>query len=301
MRNTVLYIITVLIWGSTWYAIEFQIGVVAEEVALAYRFAFASLLMFLICWIRKENLRFSARQHYFIVLLALGNFSCNYFFAYHAQHYLNSAMASIAFSMMLIMNIINTRLFFGVEIEKKAILGAGFGILGLSLLFLPEIKFSELGSETLLGLGLALTGALIASFGNMVSIRNSKQRFSIFSANAWGMAYGAIMIALVALAKGASFSLPLENQSFLISLLFLSIFGTVVAFTSYFYLLHRIGSEKASYAIVLFPLVSIFISSIFEDFEWTATVYVGVVLLLLGNIIIVTPARYFRAAIPTSA
>ncbi len=46
MNNTALYGLTVLIWGSTWFAIEFQLGVVAPEVSLVYRYGAASLLLF---------------------------------------------------------------------------------------------------------------------------------------------------------------------------------------------------------------------------------------------------------------
>ena len=63
MNNTTLYTLTVLIWGSTFFAIEFQLGVVAPEVSLVYRFFAASILLFAFSRIRGLNLRFALREH----------------------------------------------------------------------------------------------------------------------------------------------------------------------------------------------------------------------------------------------
>ena len=77
MSNPVLYVITVLIWGSTWYAIKFQLGVVAAEVSLVYRFALAAAVLLLFCLVTRRSLKYSLRQHVFIALLGLFLFSTN--------------------------------------------------------------------------------------------------------------------------------------------------------------------------------------------------------------------------------
>ena len=122
MKNMLLYLVTVLIWGSTWFAIEFQLGEVAIEVSLLYRFAIAAALMWLFCWWRKLNMHFTLRQHGFIFLLASLNFALNFLFIYQAQQYLTSAMTAIAFTTMLLMNIVNTRLFFGMLLRLPRLL-----------------------------------------------------------------------------------------------------------------------------------------------------------------------------------
>lgn len=290
MRNILLYTLTILIWGSTWLAIEFQLGDVAPEISLIYRFALAALLMWGYCWWANIPCSFSTRDHGFILLLALGCFSINYVFMYLAQEHLTSAMTSIAFSTMLLMNIANTRLFFGKKIEPRTYIGAIIGVLGIALLFWDDLSGETYNQSSLLGLIFVLTGTLIASFGNMASVRNSNNELNVFAVNAWGMTYGCLALLLFALARGAEFTFNYA-PSYVISLLYLSVFGTVIAFGSYFVLLKNIGAEKASYAVVLFPLVAVILSSIFENFSWTPPVIAGFCMVLLGNIIVLTPAE----------
>ncbi len=294
MKNKILYLTTVLIWGSTWLAIEYQLGSVAVEVSLAYRFALAAVIMWVYCWWKKVPMKFSTRNHIFIALLALGNFSANYVVLYYAQNYLTSAMTSIAFSTLLLMNIVNTRLFFGQPIALRIYLGAVLGVSGIVALFWNDLQSVDMGSESLWGLGLALIGTVIASLGNMTSVRNSNEGMNIFATNAWGMLYGSVGLAGFALVSGAEFTFSFE-LSYLLSLLYLAVFGSVIAFASYFSLLKNLGPEKASYLIVLFPIVAVILSGIFEGFIWTANTFVGFILVLIGNVIVLTSKEKVRS------
>jgi len=288
MKNTLLYIATVLIWGSTWLAIEFQLGEVDVPASVAYRFMISAVLMWAYCLWARVPMNFSARNHFFILVLAIFNFSINYAVIYSSQKYLSSAMTSIAFSTMLLMNIINTRIFFGTKIAPKTILGALFGILGIVALFWDDLSAANQESNSLLGLGLVLTAALIASLGNMASVRNSKANMNIFAVNAWGMLYGAIILSIIVLVSDAQFGFSMQ-PSYIASLLYLAIFGTVIAFATYYVLLNNLGPERASYVIVLFPVVAVVLSSLFEEFAWTENTFIGFALVLLGNAIILTP------------
>jgi len=288
MLNIFLYTITVLIWGSTWFAIEFQLGEVPVEVSLVYRFAFASALILLLSKIMGLNLKFNFNQHCFMALLGLLNFSMNYVTLYYAQEYLTSAMTSIGFSMLLLVNIINTRIFFGKKIESKTYLGAALGIAGIIVLFWPEVSNYSAGDSTLTGLLFVLCGILIASLGNMVSVRNSNNALPVFQTSGWGMLYGTLFLVIAAVLNDAKFTVSLES-SYLISLAYLSIFGTVIAFYSYFMLLKNIGPEKASYSIVLFPFVAVILSNLYEGFEWNQYTVSGFIFVACGNLIVLTP------------
>ena len=294
MKNTLLYLVTVLIWGSTWFAIEFQLGEVAIEVSLAYRFILSAMLMWLFCWWRRLPMRFSAKDHGFIALLALFNFALNYLLIYQAQQYLSSAMTAIAFTTMLLMNIVNTRLFFGKPVAKRIYFGALMGIAGIVVLFYPDLDGLDFTNASLLGLVLVLGSALSASFGNMASVRNSRAGLPITQVNAWGMLYGAIGLSLLVALSGNSFTFS-TSPAFIISLLYLAVFGSVIAFATYFALLKGMGPEKASYTIVLFPLVAVLLSTLFEDFVWTGYTFSGFALVLLGNALVLTPFDKIKA------
>lgn len=288
MKNSFLYILTVLVWGSTWLAIEYQLGEVSIDVSLIYRIALAGLVMWAYCWWFKVPLSFSKRDHAYIGLLAILNFSINYLLIYWSQEYLTSAMTSIAFSSMLLMNIINTSLFFGHKIKPRVYIGALLGIIGIVLLFYDDLVKQASTDSSLFGLALVLGAALSASLGNMVSIRNSKHGMNILAVNTWGLLYATIVLLAIALLSGSEFAIP-SKPSYLYSLLYLSVFGTVIAFATYYLLLRDIGPEKASYTIVLFPIVSVVLSSLFEGLVLSNNMLIGVGFVLLGNLVLLTP------------
>lgn len=293
MRGVLLYVATVLIWGSTWLAIEFQLGVVEPQVSLVYRFALAAVLMWIYIGIKKLPMSYTAKDHFFFMTLAICNFAFNYLILYWAQAYLSSAMTSIAFSTLLVMNMLNTRLWFGKPIAGRIYLGAALGLAGIVALFWQDIKSLDWSSEAMLGLGLALGGTLVSSFGNMVSLRNSKRQIGVMQGNAWGMLYGAITLTVVVLLCGNEFTFD-YTLPYVASLLYLSVFGTVIAFACYFVLLKEIGPEKASYSTVMFPVVAVALSIMFEGFVWQSNTVVGFMLVLMGNVIVLTPVHKLK-------
>lgn len=299
MKNILLYLVTVLIWGSTWFAIEFQLGEVAIEVSLAYRFILSAILMWLYCRWRRLPMHFSAKDHGFIALLALFNFALNYILIYQAQQYLTSAMTAIAFTTMLLMNIVNTRLFFGKPVAKRIYFGALMGIAGIVVLFYPDLDGLDFTNASLIGLVLVLGSALSASLGNMASVRNSRAGLPITQVNAWGMLYGAVGLTLLVAVSGTPFTFS-TSPAFIISLLYLAVFGSVIAFATYFALLKGMGPEKASYTIVLFPLVAVVLSTLFEDFVWSGYTFAGFALVLSGNALVLTPFDKIKALLQKS-
>ena len=281
-----LYIFTVLAWGSTWFAIEFQLGAVDTEVSLVYRFSLASLLLLGYCRWAGKSLRFSTRQHLWMLLLGVTLFSGNYMLLYWSQTFLTSAMASIIFSGILIFNILGARLFFATPITPGVAFGATLGVAGIVLIFWNDIAQFSLENKTALGLLIAVAGTILASTGNLVSMQMQHYQMPVMSANAYSMGYGALFSLLAALLQGKSFSWD-PNPSYAISLAYLVLVGTVLAFGSYLTLLRRIGAHKASYSVVLFPAVALVLSTLFEDFQWTALVVAGLALIGAGNFFIV--------------
>ena len=282
MSNAALYLITVAIWGSTWFAIEFQLGAVAPEVSVFYRYALAAALLFGWCAARGLRMRFGLREHMSFALLGMLLFCLNYVLAYHAQRYITSALVAIAFSTMLWMNIVNARWFFGTRSSVRALLGALLGVAGVVVMFLPSIRDTAAGVATLTGALLSMLGAYIASLGNMVSQRAQSRGLPVIQSNAWGMAYGAAFTGAIALAQGQAFTFD-PRPGYVLSLLFLVVFGSIIAFGAYLTLVGRIGAHRAGYAVVLFPLVAFVLSMLFEGLVLTAPLVIGAVLVLIGN------------------
>jgi len=288
--NVYLYLGAVLIWGSTWLFINFQLGVVAPEVSIVYRHAAASLALFIWSVLRGLNLRFGLRAHGRFALMGLFMFSLNYIATYSAQHYIPSALNAVIFSSMMWMNVLNARLFFGMPVGPGVYFGAGLGILGLMVLFWPSLSVIDFTSRTLYGAGLSLSGALLASWGNMVSHGAQRERLPIVQSNAWGLFYGMLITAVVALARGLPFNFEYTFE-YIGSLLYLTTFGSVLGFGVYLKLLGRIGPHKAGYAMVTFPVVAVLLSVAFEGLAVEWHLVTGIAMVLLGNIFILDLRR----------
>jgi drug/metabolite transporter (DMT)-like permease len=78
LSNLGLYAVAVLIWGSTWLVIKFQLGVVPPMVSVAWRFALAALMLLAWCALRRRPLRFGSRDHLWIALQGILMFGLNY-------------------------------------------------------------------------------------------------------------------------------------------------------------------------------------------------------------------------------
>jgi drug/metabolite transporter (DMT)-like permease len=294
MSNGLLYLITVLVWGSTWLAIEFQLGVVAPEVSIFYRYCLASVMIFGWCRARGLRLRFDKRAHSRFLLLGLLLFCLNYVVMYHAQQYISSALTAIAFSTMLWMNIGNARIFFGVRSGPRVVVGSLLGVAGIVTLFLPQVGSLSLSDATFYGAGLCVLGAFVASLGNMASQHAQNSGLPVMQTNAWGMLYGALLTGAIAIGEGHEFKID-ASAGYVLSLGYLAVFGSVIGFGAYLTLLGRIGAHKAGYAVVMFPVIALLLSVLFEGLQITANIVAGILLVTTGNIVIL---RRERAAVP---
>jgi drug/metabolite transporter (DMT)-like permease len=283
--NILLYSLSAGIWGSTWLAITYQFGVVSVDVSVFYRFALASFLLFIWCFYKRLNLKFSLKSHLFFGFQGLFLFSLNYLASYEACRYVPSGLIAVGTSTFLIFNIINLRIFYKIPLSWPVFVGTLSGIIGIINIFWVSIFTLDLTNESLFGIILGLCGTLLASFGNMIAMRNQKMNISVLESNAYGMGYGALWMLGFLFLRGSSFQFDFSS-AYILSLLYLSIFGSIIAFWCYLTLLGRIGASKAGYALILSPVIALCISTVFEGLVWDFRTFVGVGLILFGNVII---------------
>ena len=212
-------------------------------------------------------------------------FAFNYWLFYIAETVLASGLVAVVFSTMVVMNMVNGALFLRMPLNVRVILGAVLGLSGIGLVFWPELAAFSLDDQGFYGLTISLIATLSASLGNIASARNQKFRLPVIQTNAIGMGYGALAMFVVALASGATFSFEF-TFSYVASLLYLSIFGSIIAFGCYLSLVGRIGVDRAAYVTLLFPLVALALSTVFEGYHWSGMALIGVVLILLGNLLV---------------
>ncbi len=276
-----LFIATVLIWGTTWIAIAFELGEVPVVVSIFFRFALAAVMMIGGLAVLGKLKR--PHMWRFVVMQALCLFCFNFIGLYSATALIPSGLVSVVFSLASIFNVINALLFFKDPIRKQSLLAGAIGVVGLTLLFWEDIAIS-FSFDTIKGVGLAMLGTLFFSFGNMASRRNSAEGISPVTANAWGMAIGASVLLLIAVATGQALVVP-TAISYWVALIYLAAIGSVAGFTFYLMLVARAGSARAGYATVLFPVIALCASTIFEGFVWSPLVVGGILLTVVGNVV----------------
>jgi drug/metabolite transporter (DMT)-like permease len=185
----------------------------------------------------------------------------------------------------MVFNMIGGRLFFVQRINSYGAAGAAMGVIGVLLVFWPEIAGFEGSGSRIAGILFALAATLFSSCGNLLSVQTQKSGIELIPGMAVGMGAGGLTMIAVGLASGDSLAIPLTAQ-FLLPLLYLTLFGSVIAFAAYLGLIRRIGAAQASYANVLIPMVALALSSLFEGYQWRIASVAGLLVSLAGNLLV---------------
>jgi drug/metabolite transporter (DMT)-like permease len=283
--NLLFYAGVILIWGTTWFAILFQLGEVDPLVSIIYRFAIAAVILMIYCLAVGKRMRFPFRDHFFMALMGVFLFALNYWLFYIAEISLASGLVAVVFSTMVIWNILFGKFFLKTPIRPMVLLGATLGFTGIGLVFWPELSAFNFSSKGMLGLALSLAATVSASLGNIISARNQMSGVPVVQANAWGMSYGTVLMIVAALLTGREFTFQI-TVPYVSSLLYLAVFGSVFAFGMYLTLLGRIGADRAAYTSLLFPIVALALSMMFEGYRGSVGAMAGVILILAGNFIV---------------
>jgi drug/metabolite transporter (DMT)-like permease len=278
-----LYVAVIIGWSTSWYPLSLQLGVVAPEVSLVWRFAISSLMMFGICALRGIGLRFGGAEHAKFLMLGMALFSTNFALFYNASLYAASGLLAVMLSMSSLINVglvaaLNRRL------PPLMQLGAALtGLAGLALVFLPELRAS---STVLTSMAFGFAGTVSFCIGNMLSSASQRRGIHVLASTSWGMLYGAGFMVLVALVRGHDFIID-PTITYLGSLAWLIVISSVMTFACYLSLIGRIGPGRAAYATVVFPIFALLISARYEGYEWGLLSLAGMGLVIIGNLMMI--------------
>lgn len=295
--NLFLYALVVLIWGTTWIALKWQLGSVPIALSIGYRFALAALVLFVLLALRRQLVRPRGRALALVAAQGLCLFCINFVCFLKASATLQSGLIAVVFSTSTLWNALLARIVLRRTIAPQVIAGGGVGLAGLLLLFAPQLvagTHTADGAATLAGLAWALGGTLCFSSGNLLSTALQARGLQPAQTNAWGMACGALLLFAYCLVSATPLSFD-ASPRYVAALVYLAIPGSVVAFTAYLTLVGRFGPERAAYSTVLFPIVALNVSALLEGYQWTATAIAGLVLVMIGNVLV------FRRATGQSA
>ena len=285
MPSSLLFVIASLIWGSTFWAITLQLGAVPPSVSVVYRFALASATLFAICLVRGDRLRLPWRAQRWMILQGFLTFGLSYVCTYNAERYVVSALVAVMFALMVFFTPICARIGFGKPIPARTWSAGSAAIAGVFLLFyhalsgaIDELKAGGSG-HFLIGVLLATMASFASSAGSVVVGKIKEEASNLPLTIAWSMLWGTLMVTAYTLLSGQSFVLP-PAPRYLGGLVYLSIFGSVIAFYAYFTLIDRIGPQKAVYVTVVTPVISVLLSIKLEHYRPGALEWAGMTLCL---------------------
>lgn len=290
MTTLLLYIAVVMIWGSTWLAVKFQVGEVSPEISVAYRIGIAALCMFAWALCKGLPLRFTPSQHRFLALQGGLIFSSNFFFFYLAATHLTTGLIAVLFSTASALTLLINAMLLRRRPAAAVLSGATLGVIGIAIIFWPELHNFDVRHGSGLGLLQTFAGTLCFCFGSIVTARNHRSGLPLVGGTAWAMLYGLALLILFATLRGSPWRFE-WTFAYTFSLAYLSLIGSVLAFAAYFTLLTRIEAEKAAYATVLFPVVALSLSTFFEGYHWALSGALGIILVLIGNVLVLLRKR----------
>ena len=277
--------VSVAIWGTTWLAIKFQLQRVAPEASVFYRFFLGSVLVFAYCFARRLPLRYPLRQHLWIALFGIFMFSASYICVYYAERHVVSGLVAVGYSASPLLGMLGMRVFFGTPVTQRVLAGSLLGIAGIALVFWPEFSRLRSGGDTALGAIFTMTSVVFSALGAIVAQRNQREQVPLWQSMAWGMLYGSLFSLAVTLALGD----PVEfdaTPAYVLSLLYLTVLGSIIAFGAYLTFLKRVGAARAGYVGVMVPILALIVSAAFEGFHWQVLTVLGIAISVAGNVII---------------
>lgn len=284
MNPLALFAVCTTIWGTTWYAITFQLAALAPELAVALRFTFAGLIILALCATRGISLRFTRRQHAQIAILGLTNYSISYMLIYHAEQHIVSGLVAVGYAAAPLINMLIARAMLGTRMNARVALGGSLGVVGIGLIFWPEIAAMQGNHWILVGAAQTVIAVLISCYGNVWVGKLHAEGVLGWGPLALSMLWGGAISFATVLAAGVPLAIQ-TSAAFWGSFLYLAVFGSVFAFAAFFALIGRIGAARAGYVGVMSPVIALLVSAAFEGYDWRAATVAGVLLAVAGNVL----------------
>jgi drug/metabolite transporter (DMT)-like permease len=288
-----LFAIAVVIWSTTWHAILYQLQHTTPEFGVALRFALAGALALAFGAWRGDRLRCTPREHALLALQGVFMYCLAYLCVYHAETHVPSGLVAVGYSASPLLNGIGAWLLWRTPINARFLVGGALCVAGVALIFQPEIVRAASADSTALGALFTVGAVLLSSIGNLAATRNASHRLPFWPALGWGMVYGAALSCTVVVASGQPLALP-SAPSWWLSLAYLSIAGSVIAFACFLALQQRVGPGPASTIGVMTPVLALVVSALFEGFRPVALTWLGALLAIAGNALIL--ARKIKPA-----
>jgi drug/metabolite transporter (DMT)-like permease len=279
-----------LIWGTTWRAIKLEVGVTPTAVSVVYRFALASLLLVAVCLATGRSLSLTRRQHAEVFAQGAVGFCLQYGLVYWVEQTMSSGALAVIFAAVAFVSLIVFRIALGQKASPLAWFGSLLGLGGVAAMSLSQIGAQGPQDVGVVVISLAFLGVLAAVISNLFAARAQRAGVAVAPGTAWAMGYGAALMALWVIVTGQPWRFD-PSVRYVGGLLYLSVFGSVVAFVVFYALARRRGYALASYVAALTPPTAMVISSLTESVMWGPAAFAGLVLVLAGQVLLIRGSK----------
>ncbi|MCP5285841.1 MAG: EamA family transporter [Burkholderiaceae bacterium] len=280
-----LFAVAVLIWGTTWHAILYQLAVWPPEYGVALRFGLAALTVFGVALWRGDRLRLPAGQQRRVAVQGIFMYGLAYLCVYHGERHVPSGLVAVGYATSPLLAGLGAWALWRSPLTLRFGAGGLLGVLGVALIFAPELATVDRSPTAGTGLAYTVGAVLLSAVGALSASRNAHHGLPFWPTVAWGLAWGAGTAGAAAL-----LTVPLPQAwptaaSWWLSLAYLAVAGTVVAFGAFLTLQHRLGPAKASTIGVMTPVVALVVSAVFEGFRPGPMTLASAGLTVLGNVL----------------
>ncbi|MCL4509835.1 MAG: EamA family transporter [Bacteroidetes bacterium] len=277
------YILICLIWGTTWLAIKVSIFSLPPFFSAGLRFTLASVLILVVLKFRKYKYHFDFKQTIFLLLVGLGSFSVPYGLVYWAEGRITSGLTAVTFAVMPFFAAILSKFFLKTnDLSFWKVFGILLGFSGLIVIFWGDLNVGSIDTAE------GILAVVVSSFFNAlvaVNVKKYGKDIDPIFINLIPMALGAVTLLLTSVFIESWSSLKFDLPT-ITAILYLAVFGSVVAFAIYFYLLKHISVVLLSMTSFITPVLAIFSGAVFLSEKFPSGTLIGAGLILMGILFI---------------
>jgi drug/metabolite transporter (DMT)-like permease len=285
--TALLFAVICLIWGSTWLAIKVGLDGVPPFLGAGLRFLLSTLIVGAMLVVRRKAIRLTRNDRICVLSLAIPVFWINYGAVYWAEQHISSGLAAVLFSTMPLMTALLSRFWARSEkLSARKILGILIGVAGTVLLFWPD---ERLGPQQVLGMAATLVACLCASM-NLVTMKLYGGRSDRDVLNFLGMGLGAALLLLTSVVL-EPWSVDWTRRN-VTAMLYLAVFGSVIAFSAYYALIKLIDATIVSLSTLIIPIIALILGGLVLGETVGPTAIAGIVTVLIGVAVSMVPGQW---------
>lgn len=282
-----LFALICVIWGSTWLAIKIGLGGVPPFLGAGIRFLVSAVLTGLFVALTRRSLRLTREDKICVLSAGVLVFWLDYAAVYWAELHISSGLTAVLFSTMPLMTSLMSAYWTRTEtLTRWKLTGILTGMLGTALLFWPG---EQLGAPQMLGMSAALFGSACAAV-NLVMMKKYGRHTDPFVLNFFGMTIGAVCLLLMSVAL-EDWTAVFWTRANVSAIAYLSVFGSVIAFSAYYYLIKRLDATIVSLSTLVIPIVALTLGDLFLDEMVTSRAWAGIATIIAGVGVALVPAR----------